>query len=60
MPEVYEELVRIDGMLETHYRDMQDIEFTIENGKLCMLQTRNGKRTARPRCASPSRWRAKD
>ncbi len=46
MPEAYAELVAIYGMLEKHYRDMQDIEFTIEKGKLWMLQTRNGKRTA--------------
>ncbi len=47
MPEVYVELVAIYKRLENHYRDMQDIEFTIEKGKLWMLQTRNGKRTAR-------------
>ena len=46
MPEVYRELVRIYGALERHYRDMQDLEFTIERGKLWMLQTRSGKRTA--------------
>jgi len=46
MPEVYEEFVKITHILEEHYRDMQDMEFTIENGKLFMLQTRNGKRTA--------------
>ncbi len=46
MPEVYEELVDIYHKLENHYRDMQDIEFTIENKKLWMLQTRTGKRTA--------------
>ncbi len=46
-PEVYKELERIRDTLEKHYRDMQDIEFTIENGKLYMLQTRTGKRTAR-------------
>ena len=45
-PEVYEEFVRISGALERHYKDMQDMEFTIERGKLFMLQTRNGKRTA--------------
>ncbi|MEG1922931.1 MAG: pyruvate, phosphate dikinase [Clostridia bacterium] len=44
--EVYEQFVRICKILEDHYRDMQDMEFTIENGKLYMLQTRNGKRTA--------------
>jgi pyruvate,orthophosphate dikinase len=47
MPDSYAELVRIYGLLETHYRDMQDMEFTIESGKLWMLQTRNGKRTAK-------------
>lgn len=44
--EVYNEFVRIANILEEHYRDMQDMEFTIERGKLYMLQTRNGKRTA--------------
>ena len=47
MPESYAELVRIYGILEKHYRDMQDMEFTVEEGKLWMLQTRGGKRTAR-------------
>lgn len=47
MPEAYNELERIYKKLETHYRDMQDIEFTIEKNKLWMLQTRNGKRTAK-------------
>ncbi|MFO7983458.1 MAG: pyruvate, phosphate dikinase [Desulfuromonadales bacterium] len=47
MPECYEQLMDIQKKLETHYRDMQDIEFTIEKGKLFMLQTRSGKRTAR-------------
>ena len=46
MPEVYEKFVNICGILEDHYRDMQDMEFTIEDKKLFMLQTRNGKRTA--------------
>ena len=45
MPRAYKELVRIYRMLEKHYRDMQDIEFTIQRGKLWMLQTRSGKRT---------------
>src|SRR5690606_3902188 len=45
-PEVYDQFVKIAETLEKHYRDMQDIEFTIERGKLYMLQTRNGKRTA--------------
>jgi pyruvate,orthophosphate dikinase len=47
MPESYAQLMKIQQTLEKHYRDMQDIEFTIEKGKLYMLQTRNGKRTAR-------------
>jgi pyruvate, orthophosphate dikinase len=47
LPEVYEQLVAAYGQLEGHYRDMQDIEFTVERGKLWMLQTRNGKRTAK-------------
>ena len=46
MPEVYEQFYETAKKLEKHYRDMQDMEFTIENGKLYMLQTRNGKRTA--------------
>ena len=46
MPEAYEQFVDIAQKLEYHYRDMQDMEFTIENKKLFMLQTRNGKRTA--------------
>ncbi|MBE6153961.1 MAG: pyruvate, phosphate dikinase [Firmicutes bacterium] len=46
MPEVYQEFAKIANTLEKHYKDMQDMEFTIENGKLFMLQTRNGKRTA--------------
>ena len=46
MPEVYEQFAQIADRLEKHYKDMQDMEFTIENGKLYMLQTRNGKRTA--------------
>jgi len=45
MPEVYDQLVRITAGLERHYRDVQDFEFTIQEGKLYMLQTRNGKRT---------------
>ena len=46
MPEAYQQFVDICGRLEEHYRDMQDMEFTIEDKKLYMLQTRNGKRTA--------------
>ena len=45
-PEAYDEFVKVCGILEDHYRDMQDMEFTVENGKLYMLQCRNGKRTA--------------
>ena len=46
MPDVYAQFAKIAKTLENHYKDMQDMEFTIENGKLFMLQTRNGKRTA--------------
>ena len=46
LPECYKEFMEIAGRLEDHYRDMQDMEFTIEEGKLYFLQTRNGKRTA--------------
>ena len=45
-PEAYDEFVKVCGILEDHYRDMQDMEFTVENRKLYMLQCRNGKRTA--------------
>jgi pyruvate,orthophosphate dikinase len=47
MPEVYNQFMDITAKLEKHYKDMQDVEFTIERGKLWMLQTRNGKRTAK-------------
>ena len=47
MPDVYGELANVFDLLEAHYRDMQDIEFTVERGKLWMLQTRSGKRTAK-------------
>lgn len=47
LPNVYQEFIRIADMLEGHYHDMQDMEFTIEEGKLYFLQTRNGKRTAK-------------
>jgi pyruvate,orthophosphate dikinase len=47
LPKAFAELERIHGALERHYRDMQDLEFTVEQGKLWMLQTRNGKRTAK-------------
>ena len=46
LPDVYEQFLKVCKTLENHYRDMQDMEFTIEQGKLYMLQTRNGKRTA--------------
>ena len=45
-PQAYDEFVKVCGILEDHYRDMQDMEFTVEHGKLYMLQCRNGKRTA--------------
>ena len=47
LPQAYREFLEITGKLEKHYREMQDVEFTIENGKLWMLQTRGGKRTAK-------------
>jgi pyruvate, orthophosphate dikinase len=47
MPETFAELAKVFDLLENHYRDMQDIEFTVERGKLWMLQTRSGKRTAK-------------
>ncbi len=47
MPETYTELAKVFDILETHYRDMQDIEFTVQQNKLWMLQTRSGKRTAK-------------
>jgi pyruvate,orthophosphate dikinase len=47
LPRAFKELTRIYGVLERHYRDMQDLEFTVEQGKLWMLQTRSGKRTAK-------------
>ena len=46
-PEAYTQFTQVCALLEDHYRDMQDMEFTVENGKLYMLQTRNGKRTAK-------------
>ena len=47
MPDAFTELARVFDLLETHYKDMQDIEFTVQEGKLWMLQTRSGKRTAK-------------
>ena len=46
MPAAYAELLKVRETLEQHYKDMQDIEFTVQQNKLYMLQTRNGKRTA--------------
>ena len=46
MPEIYNQFAEVCGLLTRHYRDMQDIEFTVERGKLWILQTRSGKRTA--------------
>lgn len=46
LPEVHDQFIEVCGILEAHYKDMQDIEFTVENGKLYLLQTRSGKRTA--------------
>jgi pyruvate,orthophosphate dikinase len=45
MPDIYQQLLKAETLLENHFRDMQDMEFTIQEGKLWMLQTRNGKRT---------------
>jgi pyruvate,orthophosphate dikinase len=45
MPDIYQQLLQAETKLENHYKDMQDVEFTIQEGKLWMLQTRNGKRT---------------
>ncbi|WP_296576808.1 pyruvate, phosphate dikinase [Phreatobacter sp.] len=47
LPDVYQQFIAVAATLEKHYRDMQDLEFTVERGKLWMLQTRNGKRTAK-------------
>jgi pyruvate, orthophosphate dikinase len=47
LPEAYKQFMEVTANLEKHYRDMQDVEFTIERGRLWMLQTRNGKRTAK-------------
>jgi pyruvate,orthophosphate dikinase len=58
MPEAYASSSR-RGAARAHYRDMQDIEFTVQQGKLWMLQTRNGKRTAKAASASRSTWRAR-
>ena len=47
MPKVFKQLDKILKVLEKHYKDMQDVEFTVENNKLWMLQTRSGKRTSK-------------
>ncbi len=52
----HDELMAIMEKLESHYKDLCDIEFTVERGKLWMLQTRIGKRRRRPPSASPSTW----
>jgi len=59
MPEVFKQLDAVRSRLEKHYSDMQDIEFTVQRGKLYMLQTRNGKRTARQPSGSRSTWCAR-
>ncbi len=59
MPAAYAELMEVRAKLEKHYKDMQDIEFTVQQHKLYMLQTRNGKRTAAPPCAWRWKWRTR-
>ena len=54
MPEVYKQFLNISQLLEKHYHDMQDMEFTVERGKLFMLQTRNGEAHCR-RCSESCR-----
>ena len=54
LPRAFAELKRIHAVLEKHHRDMQDVEFTVEQGKLWMLQTRSGKRTAKAAARAPS------
>ncbi len=56
MPDAYADLARVFDILERHYRDMQDIEFTVERGQLWMLQTRSGKRTAKGRAENRGRY----
>jgi len=56
MPEAYQQFMEITSTLERHYKEMQDVEFTIERGKLWMLQTRNGKRTAKAAVKNCSRY----
>ena len=59
MPEIYTQYVEIAKKLERHYQDIQDMEFTIEKGKLYILQTRNGKRTARAAVRVAVEWNRK-
>ena len=59
MPGPYEELLKVRDRLEQHYKDMQDLEFTVQQNKLYMLQTRNGKRTAAAACGWRWTWRVK-
>jgi pyruvate,orthophosphate dikinase len=56
LPAALVELERIRQVLESHFKDVQDFEFTIQDGKVFMLQTRNGKRTGVAAVRSPSRW----
>ncbi len=58
LPEAHRQLVEIIAALERHFRDMQDVEFTVEEGTLFMLQTRSAKRPRRRPCGSPSTWSA--
>ena len=60
LPGVYAELTGLVNKLERHYRDTQDFEFTVEDGKLFLLQTRAAKRAALRQCASRWRWRKRD
>jgi pyruvate,orthophosphate dikinase len=60
MPEVFGQLMDVREKLETHYRDMQDIEFTVQQNKLWMLQTRTGKRTAAASAENRGRHGARD
>ena len=59
MPKVYKQLEKVSQLLEKHYRDMQDMEFTVEEGTLYMLQTRTGKRTPRQHLKLRWTWRRK-
>lgn len=59
MPAIYEQLLAASKQLEEHYRDMQDIEFTVENNKLYLLQTRSGKGTLKLRLKLLLTWSMK-